>query len=206
MKNDFGIYGAGGMGKECVWIANSNLLNLNLKYFYDENPNIINCAGVPIIKKLNHTNPVIVSIAEPKIRKEIVIKHLGLSAFTNLISNTSKIHASAKIGNGCILGFDSIISVDVKIANHCLVNTRTIIGHDSTIEDFVSLMYNVSISGNVKIKEGTLIGTGAIILPNITIGKWCKIGAGAVVTKDIPDYSVVVGVPGKIIKTLEPYE
>jgi len=64
----------------------------------------------------------------------------------------------------------------------------------------------VSISGNVLIGEGTHVGTGAIILPNITIGKWCKIGAGAVVIKDIPDYSVVVGVPGKIIKTLESYE
>jgi acetyltransferase EpsM len=67
-------------------------------------------------------------------------------------------------------------------------------------------MYNVSVSGNVSIGEGTLIGTGAVILPNIKIGKWCKIGAGAVVTKDIPDYSVVVGVPGKIIKQISIHE
>jgi acetyltransferase EpsM len=206
MSKDFGIYGAGGMGKECVWIANENMLNLNLKFFFDDNSTIKSCAGIPIIKRLNDTNPIVVSVAEPKIRKEIVIKHLGASSFINLISNTAKIHASAKISNGCIVGFDSIISVDVKIADHCIINARTIVGHDSTIHDYVSLMYNVSISGNVLIGEGTNVGTGAIILPNITIGKWCKIGAGAVVIKDIPDYSVVVGVPGKIIKTLESYE
>jgi acetyltransferase EpsM len=60
-------------------------------------------------------------------------------------------------------------------------------------------MYNVSVSGNVMIGEGTLIGSGAVILPNLKIGKWCKIGAGSVITKNIPDNSTVVGVPGVIV-------
>ena len=41
------------------------------------------------------------------------------------------------------------------------------------------------------------------VIPNINIGKWCVIGAGAVITKDVPDYSLVVGIPGKIIKKLK---
>ena len=42
-----------------------------------------------------------------------------------------------------------------------------------------------------------------MIMPNVKIGKMCIIGAGAVVTKDVPDYSVVVGVPAKIIKKID---
>lgn len=55
----------------------------------------------------------------------------------------------------------------------------------------------------VKIGEETFIGTGAKILAGVTIGKHCVIGANCVVTKDIPDYSVVAGVPGKIIKVFD---
>jgi sugar O-acyltransferase (sialic acid O-acetyltransferase NeuD family) len=203
---DFIIYGAGGMGRECVWIAQSNVLNLDLKFFYDDYLEILSCVGVPLVKKLNSNLPIVVSIAEPKARKEIVLKLQSNYSFTNLISTTSKIHESSKIGQGCILGFDSISSVDVIISNHCLINARTIVGHDSVLEDFVSIMYNVSISGNVIIGEGTLIGSNAVILPNLKIGKWCKIGAGAVVTKDVPPYSTVVGVPGKVIKNNKIHE
>jgi acetyltransferase EpsM len=60
--------------------------------------------------------------------------------------------------------------------------------------------------GNIRIGVGTQVGACATIIPNIRIGKWCKIGAGAVVTKDIPDYSVVVGVPGIIIKKIDIHE
>ena len=55
----------------------------------------------------------------------------------------------------------------------------------------------------IHIGEDSWIGAGAIILPNVTIGKCCVIGAGAVVTHDIPDYSVAVGVPARVIKTIK---
>ena len=55
--------------------------------------------------------------------------------------------------------------------------------------------------GKVVIEDGAHIGIGAIILPGVTIGKGAVIGAGSVVTKDIPPYSLAVGVPAKVIKT-----
>jgi acetyltransferase EpsM len=206
MDKDLIIYGAGGMGKECVWIAEDNQLDLKLKAFYDDNKEISSCSGIPSSELLNQNCFILVSVAEPKNKQKIVLQLKEAYRFSNLISNSAQIHKSSKLGLGCIVGFECIISVDVQVSNHCLINARTIIGHDSILGNFVSLMYNVSISGNVSIGEGTLIGTGAVILPNIKIGKWCKIGAGAVVTKDIPDYSVVVGVPGKIIKQIAIHE
>jgi acetyltransferase-like isoleucine patch superfamily enzyme len=55
----------------------------------------------------------------------------------------------------------------------------------------------------VSIKDGAHIGIGAIILPGVTIGEGAVIGAGAVVTKDIPPYSVAIGVPARVIKYFE---
>lgn len=54
--------------------------------------------------------------------------------------------------------------------------------------------------GKVVIKDGAHVGVGAILMPGVTVGKGSVIGAGAVVVSDIPDYSVAVGVPARIIK------
>ena len=53
----------------------------------------------------------------------------------------------------------------------------------------------------VVIRDGAHIGIGSIIMPGVTIGKGAVIGAGSVVTRDVPDYSVAVGVPAKVIKS-----
>lgn len=54
--------------------------------------------------------------------------------------------------------------------------------------------------GMVKIKENAWIGENVTILPNVTIGKGAIIGANSVVSKSIPDYSIAVGTPAKVIK------
>lgn len=50
------------------------------------------------------------------------------------------------------------------------------------------------------IGEGSWVGANAVLLPGVRVGKGAVVGAGAVVTKDVPDFAVVVGVPAKIIK------
>jgi acetyltransferase-like isoleucine patch superfamily enzyme len=55
----------------------------------------------------------------------------------------------------------------------------------------------------VTIKNNAWIGTGATILPGVTVGKNAIVAAGAVVTKDVPDNSIVAGIPAKIIKSIE---
>ena len=58
--------------------------------------------------------------------------------------------------------------------------------------------------GKVTVKENAWIGMGVTICPGVTIGKYAVVAAGAVVTKDVPDYAVVGGVPAKVIKILDP--
>lgn len=59
--------------------------------------------------------------------------------------------------------------------------------------------------GKIKVGSNTHIGWNAIIMPDVTIGKNCIIGCGAIVTKDIPDNSVAVGVPAKVIESIDEY-
>ena len=53
-------------------------------------------------------------------------------------------------------------------------------------------------------KQNAWIGMNVTICPGVTIGKYAVVGAGAVVTKGVPDYAVVAGVPAKVIKMLDP--
>ena len=64
---------------------------------------------------------------------------------------------------------------------------------------------DVNAFGSIHIGERTFIGYKVTIMPGVTIGKRCVIGAGAVVTRNIPDFSVAVGVPAKVISTLDEY-
>ena len=72
------------------------------------------------------------------------------------------------------------------------------INHDQTVQNRRNLMPK-----SVHLKKNSWIGAGAIVLPGITIGENSIVGAGSVVTKDVPNNTVVVGNPAKVIKKLE---
>ncbi len=107
----------------------------------------------------------------------------------------------------------------IKIGNNVYINSNSLLMARGgiTIEDDVMLAANVQLLSNnhdeydrqvltckpIHIKRGAWIGAGASILPGVTIGKYAIVGAGAIVTKDVGDYEVAVGVPAKIVKTLD---
>ena len=79
-----------------------------------------------------------------------------------------------------------------------------ILCHQRNLKNYKVGMYAMHCpfeEGKVIIKDGAHIGIGAIIMPGVTIGEGAIIGAGSVVTKDIPPYTVAVGVPAKVIKS-----
>ena len=97
------------------------------------------------------------------------------------------------------------ISNDVRIGEGTLINNGANIHHNVEIGNYCEISPKVYITGNVTIGDFTTIGTGAIIIPKVNIGKNCIIGAGSVVNKDIPDNSIAVGTPAKVIKEVEPF-
>ena len=135
-----------------------------------------------------------------------------------------QIHETAYIAEGAQVIGDVILKADSSIwyntvcradINRIVIGERTNIQDNSVIhlendqgvlvENYVTVGHNSIIHG-CSIADGALIGMGAIIMNGAVIGKGAVIGAGAVVKEDmvIPDFSLVVGVPGKIVKTLSP--
>lgn len=103
-----------------------------------------------------------------------------------------------KIGNNSIIGFKSTIDgrKGVIIGNNVNISSEVMIWslqHNYNSSDFEGS------GGTVIINDYSWISARAIILPNVTIGEGAVIAAGAVVTKDIPPYTVVGGIPARMI-------
>lgn len=84
-------------------------------------------------------------------------------------------------------------------ANGIVIHPKTIIGVNCLIHQQVTLGVKRGEYGAPKLMGHVDVGAGAKIIGSITIGKHALIGANAVVTKDVPDYAIVAGVPAKVI-------
>lgn len=106
-----------------------------------------------------------------------------------------------------LVSFDDRNPELIEIGNGVAITTGVmILCHQRDFSNYKPEMYAMHCpfkSGKVVIKDGAHIGIGAIIMPGVIIGKGAVIGAGAVVTNNIPDYSVAIGIPAKVIKTFE---
>lgn len=93
------------------------------------------------------------------------------------------------------------IGSNVHITNGC-----TFLTHDGGTLILRRHVPDLELSAPIVVGNDVYIGIKAIIMPGVTIGNRVIIGAGSVVTKDIPDNSVAVGVPARVIKTVDEYE
>jgi len=126
----------------------------------------------------------------------------------------SHIMKNAKIGKNCVIGQNVNIASDVELGENVKIQNNVSVYTGVICEDDVFLgpsMVFTNVSNprshinrrdqyqRTLVKKGASIGANAVIICGTDIGRFSFIGAGAVVTKDVPDYALVVGNPGKIV-------
>ncbi len=125
--------------------------------------------------------------------------------------NNAQIREHAEIGSNCVISKDVYIDLRTSIGNNCKIQNGVSVYLGVTIEDDVYIGPNVTFTNDklprafndewqvsaTLLKKGASVGAGTVVVCGITIGEYAMIGAGAVVTKDVLDYSLVLGVPAK---------
>ena len=105
--------------------------------------------------------------------------------------------ASARIGEGVMIGAGSTLTVNVVLEDFCMINFGVTVGHETRIGRGAVVNPGANISGGVAVGPGALVGAGAVVLQYRSVGRDSIVGAGAVVTKDVEPSTVVVGIPAQ---------
>lgn len=110
-----------------------------------------------------------------------------------------------KFGKGVFINHSAILSASggIEFEDGVMVAPGVRI---ATINHDMNRRHTIYTYGKVTIKKNAWVGMNVTICPGVTIGKYAIIAAGAVVTKDVPDYAVVGGVPAKVIRYQDPSE
>ena len=141
---------------------------------------------------------------QSKLQNCTLEKDVSISAGANISNTTigylSSIGRSTKvvhtdIGKYCAISWDTTINALGHPYNHLTVSAFPYVPHVGNFVKVRKQNYQ-----RVLIKNDVWIGANSVIMPGVTIGNGAIIGAGAVVTKNVPDYAIVAGVPAKIIK------
>lgn len=138
--------------------------------------------------------------------------NIPLSAFDQGVDISIFGNGKIIIGEGTYIGHYTIFSViedtTLSIGKNCAISHRVYI----TTINRKPVKYDINKDtshnqqhrkGDITIGDNCLLGVGSVVLPNVTIGDNCFIGANAVVTHNIPSYSIAIGIPAKVIKTIE---
>ena len=192
------IIGASGHGKVVADIAALN--GYKDIVFLDNDSNIKNCAGYPVLgpdtMTANLDGDVFIAVGNAETRKRLM-KRDEARYFPVLIHPSAVIAEGVVIDVGSVIMAGAVINPGARIGKGCIINTSSSVDHDCVVEDFCHVSVGSHLSGTVTVGECTWIGTGAIVSNNVNICGNCMIGAGTVVIKDINEPGTYIGVPAR---------
>jgi UDP-perosamine 4-acetyltransferase len=139
--------------------------------------------------------------AEPRKRLYEMARTSGFE-LVRAIHPSAVVSRHAVIGDGPMIMAGAIINPAARIGNNVIINSGAIVEHDCEIADHSHVATGARLGGAVKIGTGSHVGLGASIREGIRVGAGAIVGAGAVVIEDVPDRTVVAGVPASVLRTV----
>lgn len=128
------------------------------------------------------------------------------------VAANATVIGQVELGAGSSIWYGAVVRGDVEkiVIGRCTnVQDGAVLhgdpGKPTILEDYVTVGHRAVVHSAV-VGIGSLVGIGAIVLDGVQVGSGCIVGAGSVVTKDVPDRSLVVGIPARIVRQLSEAE
>ena len=204
------IIGAGGFGKEVAFLL-ERIGNWKIIGFFDDNETTEEIYGYKVLGNINtlanydSNLAVVCAVGNSIARKCIISKIEGNDnlEFPTIIDPSVICGRGIQFGIGNIICAGTIITTDIRIGDFNIINLSCTIGHDVKLGRFNTIFPSVNISGFIETGDYVEIGTGSQVIQNLSIGENAIVGAGSVVIRSIPENTVSVGAPSKVIKQRE---
>ena len=217
-KITFGLFGAGGFGREVMPFVRQSVSqkllipesNIDIYFVETWEPKDRKINNYPVISidefsEINGEKYFNVAIGNGQYRAAIVTKVDSNATPLTLRSPQTITLDCNTIGVGSIFCHNTMVTSNVNIGKFFQCNIYAYVAHDCVIGDFVTFAPGVRCNGRVHIEDYAYIGTNAIIREGtldkpLRIGKGAVVGMGAVVTKDVPPGATVVGNPARVME------
>lgn len=207
---DIVIVGSGALGQELCWLIEEindlkptwNILGFLDDFGFDNNSTFIGyrCIGKIEDAKKYSESYFTIAFGDPRFREDIYNKlKVNINKWATLISPSVRIHSSNKIGKGVVIGRNTDLTVNCIINDFSFLNIHVVLGHEVEIGEFTIISPNVTVNGGGKIERCCQIGANSFI-KDVCIGEYSTIGASSCVVKNVESFSVMAGVPAKILK------
>ncbi|WP_375586214.1 acetyltransferase [Cyclobacterium xiamenense] len=146
----------------------------------------------------------VLGVGNPKIRHALHAFLSGIGGqYRGIVGQNTVLSEHSRYEDCDVLHF-TYIGASVSIGTATLVNVGVQVHHEAVVGRFCEISPGAIVLGRASIGNFSLVGSGAVILPNVTIGDHVVIGTGSIVTRDIPDFSKVIGVPGRVVGKINP--
>lgn len=202
MKEKIVIVGAGGFGREVFALIDKDIFEVagfidNVNDTRLPAPVLGDDSIIPYLKS-RQISHVCIAIGNMQVRRKLfdIVRKAGL-LLPSVIHKSATVLTSIPTGKGIIAYPGVIVMNDCSIGEGVLLNSGVTLGHDVSIGDFSNINPGAHVAGHVKIGQNTMIGIGASIRENINIGNRVIAGAGSVIINNVPDDTIVYGVPAK---------
>lgn len=200
------IFGCGGHGRELFWVAQRTLpRETRIEFVVDHERFLIpDVKGAPVHLfedlKPDSGSRFIIALGDAELRERAAEKMQTRFEPTSLVDPSVIMGGDVTIGPGSILMPGCILTTNITLGSHCHLNIGCRVSHDVRLADFSTLSPGVQVSGSVHIGRSAFLGTGVSTINGspdqiLSIGSNSIVAAGACVIRDVPDSTMVAGVP-----------
>ncbi|KLO24369.1 2,3,4,5-tetrahydropyridine-2,6-carboxylate N-succinyltransferase [Marinitoga sp. 1197] len=181
------------------------------EYYGNEKVGILFCELEEFEKFLNSNKNIIEKYRIEMDRRNSAIPLLDLKKINARIEPGAVIRDLVEIGDNAVIMMGAVINIGAKIGKKTMIDMNVVIGGRAQIGNNCHIGAGSIIAGVIEppsadpviIEDNVLIGANAVILEGVKVGKGSVVAAGSVVTKNVDPYTVVAGIPARVIKKVD---